>query len=45
LGEQSPRVATPDETDEAANRRAEYILSVEPPTLSPTPFPPRWRKL
>jgi outer membrane protein OmpA-like peptidoglycan-associated protein len=45
LGEQSPRVATPDETDEAANRRAEYILSVEPPTLSSTPFPPRWRKL
>lgn len=45
FGEQSPRVATPDETDEAANRRAEYILSVEPPTLSPTPFPPRWRKL
>jgi outer membrane protein OmpA-like peptidoglycan-associated protein len=45
LGEQSPRVATPDETDEVANRRAEYILSVEPPALSSTPSPPQWRKL
>jgi outer membrane protein OmpA-like peptidoglycan-associated protein len=45
FGEQSPSVATPDETDEAANRRAEYILAVEPPALSSTPFPPRWRKL
>ncbi|HYO51578.1 OmpA family protein [Archangium sp.] len=45
LGEQSPRVATPDETDEASNRRAEYILAVEPPALSPTPFPSQWRKL
>jgi outer membrane protein OmpA-like peptidoglycan-associated protein len=45
FGEQSLHVATPDETDEAANRRAEYILAVEPPALSSTPFPPRWRKL
>jgi outer membrane protein OmpA-like peptidoglycan-associated protein len=45
LGEQSPRVATQDETDEAANRRAEYILAVEPPALAPTPIPPQWRKL
>jgi outer membrane protein OmpA-like peptidoglycan-associated protein len=45
FGEQSPRVATPDETDEPGNRRAEYILAVEPPALSSTPFPPQWRKL
>jgi outer membrane protein OmpA-like peptidoglycan-associated protein len=45
FGEQSPLVPTPDETDEASNRRAEYILAVEPPALSSTPFPPRWRKL
>jgi outer membrane protein OmpA-like peptidoglycan-associated protein len=45
FGEQSPAVPTPDETDEASNRRAEYILAVEPPALSSTPFPPRWRKL
>ena len=45
FGEQSPRVATQDETDEAANRRAEYILAIEPPALASTPFPPQWRKL
>jgi outer membrane protein OmpA-like peptidoglycan-associated protein len=45
FGEQSPLVATPDETDEPANRRAEYILAVEPPALTSTPFPPQWRKL
>ncbi len=45
FGEQSPHVATPDETAEASNRRAEYILAVEPPALSQPPFPPQWRKL
>ena len=45
FGEQAPSVATPDETAEAANRRAEYILAVEPPALASTPFPPQWRKL
>jgi outer membrane protein OmpA-like peptidoglycan-associated protein len=45
FGEQSPRVSTQDETDEAANRRAEYILAIEPPALASTPFPPQWRKL
>jgi len=45
FGEQAPSLPTPDETDEAANRRAEYILAVEPPTLSQPPFPPQWRKL
>ncbi|AKJ02588.1 OmpA family protein [Archangium gephyra] len=45
FGEQSPRVPTQDETDEAANRRAEYILAIEPPALASTPFPPQWRKL
>lgn len=45
FGEQSPRVATPDETDEAANRRAEYIIAVEDPALSAAPFNPQWRKL
>ncbi|WPB73584.1 OmpA family protein [Archangium violaceum] len=45
FGEQSQRVPTQDETDEAANRRAEYILAIEPPALASTPFPPQWRKL
>ncbi len=44
LGEHAPRVATPDETPEAANRRVEYILAVEPPSLSATSFTPRWHK-
>jgi hypothetical protein len=38
-------LVTPDETDEASNRRAEYIISVEPPQLSKAPFSPRWKKL
>jgi len=45
FGEQSPAVATPDETAEAGNRRAEYIIAVEDPVLQQAPFPPRWRKL
>lgn len=31
FGEDQLLVATPDETDEAKNRRAEYIVAVEPP--------------
>jgi outer membrane protein OmpA-like peptidoglycan-associated protein len=45
FGEQALRKVTPDETDEAGNRRAEYIISVEDPVLTNAPFPPRWRKL
>lgn len=45
FGEQAPRVATPDETAEPGNRRAEYIISVEDPTLTNAPFAPKWRKL
>ncbi len=33
VGEALPAVPTPDETDEARNRRAEYILALDPPTL------------
>ncbi|QDE84351.1 cell envelope biogenesis protein OmpA [Myxococcus xanthus] len=45
LGEEAPAVATPDETAEAGNRRAEYIIAVEEPVLQHAPRPPRWRKL
>lgn len=45
FGEQSPRVATPDETAEPRNRRAEYIIAVEDPALTNAPFTPQWRKL
>jgi outer membrane protein OmpA-like peptidoglycan-associated protein len=33
LGESAPLVKTADEVDEARNRRAQYILSLEPPRL------------
>lgn len=33
LGERALLVKTPDETDEARNRRADYILSLDPPPL------------
>ncbi|HYH95104.1 OmpA family protein [Hyalangium sp.] len=45
FGEQAPHVVTPDETDEAGNRRAEYIISVDDPVLTNAPFAPQWRKL
>jgi len=45
FGEQAPHKPTPDETDEPGNRRAEYILSVDDPTLTNAPFAPQWRKL
>jgi outer membrane protein OmpA-like peptidoglycan-associated protein len=45
FGEQALMVATPDGTDEAQNRRAEYIIAVDEPVLGKTPFPPQWRKL
>ena len=31
LGEDRPKVSTADETDEPANRRAEYYLAIQPP--------------
>jgi len=45
FGEQAPHVVTPDETAEPGNRRAEYIISVDDPTLTNAPFAPQWRKL
>lgn len=45
FGEQAPHKPTPDETAEPANRRAEYIISVDDPTLTNAPFSPKWRPL
>ena len=45
FGEQALRVATPDNTDEPRNRRVDYILSVEDPTLHATDFRPVWKTL
>ena len=39
MGEDAPAVVTPDETDEPRNRRAEYIISVDPPAG------PKWTRL
>jgi outer membrane protein OmpA-like peptidoglycan-associated protein len=44
-GEQALLVGTADEKDEPRNRRAQYILSVEPPSLGNAPFQANWRKL
>ncbi|MCC6808416.1 MAG: OmpA family protein [Deltaproteobacteria bacterium] len=41
LGESSLLKATPDETDEASNRRAQYVLTVDPPDLG---RPVQWEK-
>jgi outer membrane protein OmpA-like peptidoglycan-associated protein len=45
FGEQAPLRVTKDETDEPANRRAEYIIAVDDPALTNAPFAPQWRKL
>jgi len=45
FGEQALAVATPDDTDEAANRRADYILALEPPSFRVAGFQPTWRRL
>lgn len=45
FGEQALLVSTPDETPEERNRRAEYIVAVEDPSLPKMPFQPTWRKL
>lgn len=45
FGEEAPAVQTPDQTDEARNRRVDYILSVEQPRFKNAPFPAKWKKL
>ncbi|MHB1844349.1 MAG: OmpA family protein [Deltaproteobacteria bacterium] len=45
MGEEALAVATPDETPEARNRRAEYILAVDPPPLERAARPPAWEPL
>jgi len=45
FGEEALLVATPDNTDEARNRRAEYIIAAQTPTVAHAPFAPNWRKL
>jgi outer membrane protein OmpA-like peptidoglycan-associated protein len=45
FGEQALRVGTPDETPEERNRRAQYLIAVDDPTVEGAPFQPKWRKL
>lgn len=45
FGEHAPLVATADDTDEARNRRVDYILAVEPPRLQATQFSAQWKVL
>ncbi len=43
FGEDRPKVQTPDETDEPANRRADYVLSAEAPPSLGQVF--RWKEV
>lgn len=45
FGEDGLLVATPDETDETRNRRAQYLLTVDDPTVVRVPFKPKWKRL
>jgi len=45
FGEQGLAVATPDETDEAANRRAAYIVAAEAPPVGGAIPSKDWKKL
>lgn len=45
FGEEALLVGTPDETDEAKNRRAEYLITIDEPRPKAVPFTPRWQRL
>jgi outer membrane protein OmpA-like peptidoglycan-associated protein len=45
LGEEALLQPTADEVDEKKNRRAEYILAIEPPSSANLPVALKWRKL
>ena len=45
FGEEALLVPTADETDEARNRRAQYILSIDPPAISRAPYAADWKRL
>jgi outer membrane protein OmpA-like peptidoglycan-associated protein len=44
-GERGLKVPTPDQTDEPRNRRAEYVLAAEPPTMNVPGSAGRWKRL
>jgi outer membrane protein OmpA-like peptidoglycan-associated protein len=45
FGEEALLVGTADEVDEPKNRRAMYIISIDPPRTQNTPFEPKWQRL
>jgi outer membrane protein OmpA-like peptidoglycan-associated protein len=45
FGEEALKVQTPDNTDEQQNRRADYFLSIDQPTVTNATFAPKWQKL
>lgn len=45
FGETSLLVKTPDEVDEARNRRVDYILSLDDPTFKTSGFRPAWKRV
>jgi outer membrane protein OmpA-like peptidoglycan-associated protein len=45
FGESSLLIKTPDETDEPRNRRVDYILSIDEPTMKTTGFRPAWKRV
>lgn len=45
FGEEALKVQTNDDTDEQQNRRADYFISIDPPTVSNASFAPKWQKL
>ncbi len=44
FGEEALLVATGDETDEGRNRRAQYVIAIEPPLVNAR-VTPRWQRL
>jgi outer membrane protein OmpA-like peptidoglycan-associated protein len=45
FGEEALAVATDDEVDEVRNRRAQYIISIDPPRVTNSSFRPTWQRL
>jgi outer membrane protein OmpA-like peptidoglycan-associated protein len=45
FGEHAPLVGTADETDEARNRRVDYILAIDDPLMKASAFRPTWKRI
>jgi len=45
FGESAPAVSTADGVDEPRNRRVDYILSVDEPSIRTTGFHPVWKRV